>query len=323
MLLNGPRSPWRLFGCFGLIIAAAALSFLRWHLLLRTVHIPIRLRDTMRLGFLGQLLNFVSLGHVGGDLFKAVFIAREQHGRRAEAIGTIIVDRVCGLYGLLLVATAALLISRVDRMSPEIAVIASGTYLLTTIFTIAAVLVLIPPVAKSRLAQRFTQIPRIGPAFQRLLNAVYLFQDNKLGLAAIGGMSLGVHILIALAIYFAATGLYADNAADGGYFCRQPNRVRSSALPITPGGLGSYELAMDYVYDLLSPADAQGRGIVVASCYRLGTFLVAAIGIVFFWLRHRELGKILQAAEAESETKARNESAEPCIAADRGELESV
>ncbi len=299
MLVDGPRSPWRLFSCFGLIILAATISFFRWHLLLRIVQIPIRLRDTMRLGFLGQLLTFVSLGQVGGDLFKAVFIAREQDDRRAEAIGTIIVDRLCGLYGLLIVATVALLASGVGHEDTELEVIANGTYLLTGIGSVVAALALIPQVAQSKLTHRLTQTPKLGGLFKRVLDALYLFHDNKLGLVAIGGISLMVHILTAFAVYFAATSLYSTTPSIGQIFVASPIASVAGALPITPGGLGSYELVMDFMYNLFSPADAQGRGIVVASCYRIGTFAVAAIGIVFYWMRHRELGKIL--AEVESE----------------------
>ena len=67
------------------VLVAVLLTFLRWMLLVQALGMSFRLADALRLGFLGYLFNFVSLGSVGGDLFKAVFIAREQHGRRAEA----------------------------------------------------------------------------------------------------------------------------------------------------------------------------------------------------------------------------------------------
>ena len=65
------------------------------------LHLPFRLRDAFRLGFLAFLLNFVSVGAVGGDLFKAFFIARDQPGRRTEAVATVVVDRLVGFYALL------------------------------------------------------------------------------------------------------------------------------------------------------------------------------------------------------------------------------
>jgi uncharacterized membrane protein YbhN (UPF0104 family) len=64
----------------GCCLAMVVGTIVRWHLLVRALGLPFRLRDAFRLGFLSYALNFVSLGNVGGDLFKAIFIAREQPG---------------------------------------------------------------------------------------------------------------------------------------------------------------------------------------------------------------------------------------------------
>ncbi len=62
------------------MFCAVSLTFVRWYLLVRALGLHFRLLDAFRLGFLGYLFNFVSVGSVGGDLFKAIFIAREQPG---------------------------------------------------------------------------------------------------------------------------------------------------------------------------------------------------------------------------------------------------
>ena len=61
------------------------------------------------------LLNFVSLGAVGGDLFKAILAARKCHARRAEAVATVIIDRLIGLYIIFVMATVAMLATGVWR----------------------------------------------------------------------------------------------------------------------------------------------------------------------------------------------------------------
>ncbi len=66
--------------------------------------------EAFRLGSICFLLSFVSAGSVGGDLFKAVFLARRRPGKRVEAVASVLVDRGVGLYGLLLVVAAALLL---------------------------------------------------------------------------------------------------------------------------------------------------------------------------------------------------------------------
>ena len=107
---------------FVAILLAHVLCMVRWHLLMRAIRIPMRLRDTLRLGFLAHLLNFVSPGQLGGDLFKAIFVAREQAGRRTEAIGTIVVDRAWGMLGLLIVTATATLVTGTAKLSYDVAV---------------------------------------------------------------------------------------------------------------------------------------------------------------------------------------------------------
>ena len=64
-----------------LCFSAVALTIVRWYFLVRTLQIPLSLRDAFRLGFLGYLYNFITPGSVGGDLFKAVFLAHGNQGR--------------------------------------------------------------------------------------------------------------------------------------------------------------------------------------------------------------------------------------------------
>ncbi len=280
-----------------LICAAHVLCFLRWHLLLRTLNVPIRLRDTLRLGFLGHLLNFVSPGHVGGDLFKALLVAREQTDRRAEAVATIVVDRVCGLYALLVVAALALRLTGHAAAHPSVAAIADVTYVLCLVGAVALIVVMIPGVPDGRLSQWASGLPRVGSACGRVFDAVRLYQHNKLQLAVVAVLSLGVHVLIAIGIFFAATGIYRSTPSLRDHFVVSPLAGVAGAVPLTPGGLGSYELAMTYLYDLVSSEAKQGRGLVIALCYRLSSILVAAVGVVFYWLRHREIAELVRRRE--------------------------
>ena len=80
-------------------------------------------------------------------------------------------------------------------------------------------------------------------------------------------------------------------------------------MPITPGGLGSFELALSYMYDLLSKPDAQGRGILIALLVRLSIILVAGVGVFFYWHNHREVQQLLHEAEREAEREAEAETA--------------
>ena len=68
LLAERPSHGWALAAAVGLSLAGVTITIVRWHWLIRALGLPFRLRDALRLGFLGYLLNFVSFGSVGGDL---------------------------------------------------------------------------------------------------------------------------------------------------------------------------------------------------------------------------------------------------------------
>lgn len=289
-ILNSTDKDWNLlFLSVSVVLAAVMVSFVRWHLLLTTIGVPIKLRDTLRLGFLGYFMSFVAPGQVGGDLFKAVFVAREYRGNRTTAIATILIDRVCGVYGLLVVASAGFYFSRFSELSTKLRLISNSTYLLTTVATFGVVFVMIPGIADGRLARLSTKIVFVGGICEKLLAALGMYQKKKHVLFIIGLLSIAVHLLLAIAVFLAAKGLYVGIPSLFVHLVISPVAGLVGCLPISPGGLGSYEMAMTYLYNILSSPTQQGRGFVIGLCYRITTLLVAGIGLIFYWTHKGEV----------------------------------
>ncbi len=89
-------------------VAQLVIAF-RWWVLLRAQSIHIRIAATFRLHFIGLFYNNVMPGSVGGDLLKAWYVAKHTH-RRLEGALSVLVDRVVGLSGMLLMAIVAYLL---------------------------------------------------------------------------------------------------------------------------------------------------------------------------------------------------------------------
>src|SRR6056297_4148420 len=104
-----PKSYWLMAAALLVALAAMSLSFVRWCVLVRCQGIRLTMVEAFRLGAICFLLSFVSAGSVGGDLFKAIFLAKRRPGKRVQAVYSVLVDRGSGLYGLLLLVAAALL----------------------------------------------------------------------------------------------------------------------------------------------------------------------------------------------------------------------
>ncbi len=282
---------------FAVAMLAVCITFIRWYLLVRTLHIPFRLRDAFRLGFLGFLLNFVGVGSVGGDLFKAVFIAREQSSRRAEAVATVVVDRMIGLYALLLLTSAAILLGSVSKSTAALVAICNATLLATAVGAVCIMLVLVPGFTRGSLSEFVTGLPRVGQTMGRLIESVRMFRNRYDVMAVILLMSMGVHALLAFSIFLIARGLFGQTPTFGEHMIIVPLSNVAGAIPFMPGGLGTFEFAMEQLY-IYVPVDGPGEviGVLVALSYRIVTITIAAIGVVYYWTSRREVRDVMHAA---------------------------
>lgn len=301
-LLARPKN-WPLL-CAALltVITAVSITFIRWYLLVRTLEMKFSLADAFRLGFLGYLFNFVSAGSVGGDLFKAIFIAREQPTRKAEAVATVLVDRMIGLYALLVVTSVALLITRPDTPTPQLTVITRVTFLGTVVGGVGILMVLMPGFTSGSVSEMLGQIPKIGPLFTRLIRAVRMYRSRPGVLAVIGVLSLGVHCLNAVAVYMIATALFSQVPPLSEHMIVVPLGMVAGAIPGLPAGLGAFEFAIKYLYETIPTVPLEhGEGLVVALGYRIITIVIAMIGVAYYWASRREVSQVLHEAEEQEE----------------------
>ncbi len=197
-------------------------------------------------------------------------------------MATIFVDRACGLYGLLILAAGALWISDLPQQSTEIYVVAEIIYAVAIAGTVGlAVLLTIGP---ARLARSHIRVGKIDHILHQFAEAEELYWNRKGRLLIVGLLGILVHVVYALGLSLAAHGLFSDAPSLAKHLVIAPLACIAGALPLTPGGLGSFELAMTVLYDLVSPQHAHGRGLLVALFYRVVTISVAGVGLILYWI---------------------------------------
>ncbi|MGE0759459.1 MAG: lysylphosphatidylglycerol synthase transmembrane domain-containing protein [Pirellulaceae bacterium] len=276
---------WSLLSAaFLLEFFALCLTFVRWYWLVRVLGISFSLADAFRLSFLGYLFNFVSVGSVGGDLFKAFFIAREQPGRRTEAVASVVVDRVVGMYALMLVASGAILLGGLPSDSPVLTALCRVTLLATLIVGAVLVAAMIPALTEGRVVGFLTSLRKIGPILERLVVSLRAYRSQKLAMTGILSMSMLVHGILTLAVFLIAKAVFGNCPPLIDHLVIVPMSMVAGALPFTPSGLGSFEFAMDELFRLVSPqSEALVSGVLIALVYRLVTIAIAAVGVVYYW----------------------------------------
>ena len=215
-----------------LAMLCVCATFVRWYLLVRALDLPFRLADAFRLGFVGYLLNFVAFGSVGGDLFKAVFLAREQPGRRTEAVATVFLDRVVGFYSMVVVASVAILFGSNSAWDAEVKAICNLTLAAWVVGTVGIFLVLFPGWHRSSLIKKAYRIPKIGVIVHQLVKALEVYQGKRGMLAVVALLSLAVHVGNAISLYFLAAAIFPDYPTLSDHFIIVPLSMSAGALPL-------------------------------------------------------------------------------------------
>lgn len=287
-------------------IGASIISFLRLYLLVRAIDLRITFAEAARLGFLGILFSFLSLGVLGGDLIKALMLARREPGRRTEALTAIFVDRMLGVYALFVIATVAILATDLNQLHVRDpgALATVRTLCWMTVGATLAGLVGIGMIAVSHrvripLAESLHRVPRIGPIIQRVTMAVKTYRDKPLLMAGAALMSVGCHVSTVLAIYIIAVGLPGVVPSFVTHVIVVPISLVAGSLPL-PGGMGAFEFMLDFLYHGISPLAVPARqGFLVAVAYRGVTIVIALIGAACCVFGRKELSRVFSQAERE------------------------
>lgn len=288
----------RLTVALGLVMGSVCLTFVRWYVLVRALGLDFRMKDAFRLGFLGYLIG---AGSVSGDLFKGVFIARSQPGRRTEAVATVLLDRIIGLYVLLVVASLAILASDRSRLGPVVGTLCDVTLLVTLGGTMALGLMFGFRYQQGPLFDRLCRLPAVGRVFERLASALQMYRRKPGALALAAVLSLLVHVSFPVAIYLVGASLFSRPPALVEHFVIVPLSSCAAAFP-TPGGLGTFELSMDQLYKLMA-VGTDAEGVIVALAYRLMALGIAALGVVYYLVSRYEVRTILEEAAEFSHAK--------------------
>jgi glycosyltransferase 2 family protein len=279
VLVRQKKDWWRLLLAFVIVLSAVILSFWRWRLLVHAVGVPMKFFEAIRLGFLGYLLNQVSIGSIGGDLFKAIEAARQSEGKRTEVVASVLVDRAIGLLGLLLVAGAAL--ATAPNLSPVMQGIRWGALAVGTIGITGLVGIVI---AGSKLpTSLLKRIPFIGTQATRFVNACMVFQGRPRLLAEMVGSSMLVHVFLTLGCVLISHSLYETTPTVRQHFMSIPPAVAAATVPITPGGIGVQEAAIEALFKEIPDIPAEFSPFIMAIFFRGLLFSSTIIGAIYYF----------------------------------------
>jgi hypothetical protein len=283
---HGPPRLWSTLtlispGALGLSVILMGLTILlgiaRWRMVMRVQGFDLSWGRTAEISFVAHFFNSFLLGSTGGDLMKAYYAARETHHKKTEAVVTVFVDRLLGLWAMLLFAGLMML--------PNLTLLFVHSQLRSLALLILAMLagctgVVVVAfwggVSRTWSGARawLRRLPK-GEWLERSLDSCRQFGREPLFVSRTLSISMLLNAICVLQVLVLSQGL-GLNIPPLVLFVTVPVIICISALPITPSGLGVRENL--FVFML-----AQST-IGVAATSALSLSLLAYAGSLFWSL---------------------------------------
>jgi uncharacterized protein (TIRG00374 family) len=282
----------------------------RWWWLLRANRLNVGFFEVQRLAWIGFFFNNVIPGTTGGDVVKAVYIAKRCSTDRVPALVSVVVDRIVGLLSLLLVGSIASLLA-VDRF-PTFAIVVW----LTTTGTLLLCIMLLSPGLRRRIRfeKLITKLPdRPGQILVEIDAAVLQYRGNLTGIVAWILISPVIYGLFVVSVWFMDRSL-GVGLAFADYFFIVPVVSVVQGIPIAPAGWGIGEAAYGALIGKFGAVTLPGvpeaeqmmrtRGVALSVLHRTHIAAWSLLGGVFMLIhQHKPNTPSLNNPWANTQTK--------------------
>ncbi len=266
-----------------LIFVMYCLGIARWRALLAAQGISASYGRAFRLTFVGFFWNNLMPGMTGGDVPKAVLIARDSPGRRSEAVSTVIVDRVIGLAALAALSAVAIL-SNFETFKEQ------GYYVFAVLGLCMAVFVCFFS-RRIRRRLRISDLLNLLPMselLKKLDAAFHGYRNSPRTLVFAVFVSALAHVCNIGAVYVFGQDLGIDVSLTT-YFATVPIIFIASSIPLFPGGWGVRESAFLYVFMAVGCDPAYKSNLVILSVIvGLSMMFWSLLGGVFLFMGRKD-----------------------------------
>ncbi len=248
---HGPGELWHMLqavnpGAFALSLllmgSTLLIGAIRWSMALRVQGIELGVRRTGEISIIAHFFNSFLLGSTGGDLLKAYYAARETHHKKTEAVTAVFVDRLVGLFSMLLFAGVAVMLNwgwvSAHDMTEVVALLVMAMLVAGSVLVYLAFW--------GGLSRRFPKarawmqrLPK-GDLLQRSLDACRHYGRHQSFLLWSMAASMTLNMACVLQFWVLSEGL-GMNLPLRSLLVTVPAVICIAAIPITPSGLGVRE----------------------------------------------------------------------------------
>jgi uncharacterized protein (TIRG00374 family) len=233
---------------------------------------------TTELVLIGTFFNYFMPGGVGGDVVKGFYIAREFPGSKTKVIISVLMDRIVGLFSMILLAMAIMIWRwEVIESSNELKMIFFFLCIILAAFLIFWSIVFSDRLEKTNIVQKLISImPGRNPAL-KILQSLFGYRKSHKSFFIALGLSLMAQILSVFFFYLAGQGLGFSEVPFSTYLFVIPIGFMVQAVPLAPAGIGIGQAAFLFLFTLATK-EQSSLGPSTITAFQLATFFYGIIG---------------------------------------------
>ncbi len=276
-LKSAASNPHLLVPGIALFAVCLALCNWRWKILLEAQGIHLSFSRSMMLYMIGQFFSSFMPGATSGDLFKAIYIARESPDKKTEAVATVFIDRIIGLFALIGL-TSIVTLARLDFFlsNPRTkGVMIFNVVLLAGMVAGMAVVFGQNMFEKIPLFRKLEERTSLGKIIAKLYGAFHICIKSPIVLVKTVCLSVTNHIVFIFCALLIGRSIGVEIPASD-YLTVFPIINAVAAVPLTPGGLGTRDAAAVFMLGLLGMAEPVALSISIL--VYLATIFWSAVG---------------------------------------------
>ena len=286
-------------------LANTLISVKRWQAILVNFQIFTRFKDLTRLAFVGGFFNLFLPSSIGGDFFKAFYLARLEKRGMPTTLTSTFMERSGGLCALLIIGIVASSTSRLEVQ--EISLIwvflaFSLVYLLANVALFNRQL----HASLTRFLHRF-HLKNVEYKIELVSRGLTTLISNYKALAIILGTSLVIQFLSVVLIWTCARALRIE-APFTAFLVLVPLINLSIMVPLTINGLGLRESLYFLLFTQIGVDEEQA---VALSLVQAIVVMVAVSPGGVFYSMHKRSAEDIQEFQASAGSREKDEASLP------------
>lgn len=272
-----------------LVLVGLNLLFVnfRWVVLLKSGDFAASFKVTFPIQLIGVFFNYALPGAVGGDVMKAYYLAQDNPQRKMDAVTSVVVDRILGLYAWVLMAVLAVLFNlSIILANQKLMVIGAFTVLVWLLMSVFLAAAFSRRVRALSLFEVYLRKLPLGGSLLRAYDAIHIYHKKP----AVIWMAIFYSVLSQVAamafIFLVAVAVGETSLPLGTYFFAVPIGFIVAALPISPAGIGVGQVAFLVLFQLYS-GQSSVLGQTAITAFQVILLLWGLLGAYFYMQRKK------------------------------------